>query len=147
MANLAALAVARRIKARTDVSAQGAQALDRAMRIYMSEEGHHSITKAAGLLGIGTSNVRLLRVDSRLRIDIADLTEKIEEDIRAGHQPFCVVASAGTVGTGAFDPLGETADVARRYDLWMHVDASYGGLPRSLRPGSNGLKESRKQTP
>jgi len=128
MANLAALAVARRIKARADVSAQGAQSLDRAMRIYISGEGHLSIIKAAALLGIGSANVRLVRVDSRLRIEIDDLTEKIEEDIQAGHQPFCVVASAGTVGTGAFDPLGETADVARRYDLWMHVDASYGGF-------------------
>ena len=128
MANFAALAVARRIKARADVSALGAHALDRAMRVYMSEEGHHSITKAAGLLGIGTSNVRLVGVDRRLRIDIADLTRKIEEDLAAGHQPFCVVANAGTVGTGAFDPLGEVAEVARRYDLWMHVDASYGGF-------------------
>lgn len=128
MANLSALAVARRIKAGTDVSTTGAHALNQAMRIYMSEEGHHSIVKAAALLGIGTSNVRLVSVDSKLRIDINDLRQKIEEDIAAGHQPFCVVASAGTVGTGAFDPVGEVARVARQYDLWMHVDASYGGF-------------------
>jgi glutamate/tyrosine decarboxylase-like PLP-dependent enzyme len=137
MANFAALAVARRIKSQADVAAQGAHTLNRAMRIYMSEEGHLSITKAAGLLGIGTANVRLVGVDSRLRIDVDDLIEKIEEDLNAGHQPFCVVASAGTVGTGAFDPLGEIADAAGRYDLWMHVDASYGGFAA--------LAQSRKQ--
>jgi glutamate/tyrosine decarboxylase-like PLP-dependent enzyme len=128
MANFAALAVARRIKAGAEVSTRGAQSLDRAMRIYISEEGHHSIAKAAGLLGIGTSNVRLVGVDAKLRMDVDELARKIEEDLAAGHQPFCVVASAGTVGTGAFDPIGEIADVARARDLWMHVDASYGGF-------------------
>ncbi|HXG93967.1 MAG TPA: pyridoxal-dependent decarboxylase [Blastocatellia bacterium] len=128
MANLSALAVARRAKAPADVSTCGAQAIDRAMRIYMSEESHYSITKAAALLGIGTSNVRLVKIDSRLRIDIADLSRKIKEDLAAGHLPFCVVANAGTVGAGAFDPLGAVADAARAHNLWMHVDASYGGF-------------------
>jgi aromatic-L-amino-acid/L-tryptophan decarboxylase len=128
MANFSALAAAFRAKAPVNVMADGARALDRAMRIYMSEEAHYSIAKAAGLLGIGQSNVRLVRVDDRFRIDIADLVQKIDEDLAAGHLPFFIVASAGTVNTGAVDPLGNVADIARRYNLWMHVDASYGGF-------------------
>jgi aromatic-L-amino-acid decarboxylase len=128
MANFSGLAAARGVKAPADVTHEGMLAAGRAMRIYMSEEGHHSITKAAGLLGIGRNNLRVVRVDDRFRIDIEDLKRKVEEDLRDGHLPFCVVASAGTVSTGAFDPLGEVADVARAYNLWMHVDASYGGF-------------------
>jgi glutamate/tyrosine decarboxylase-like PLP-dependent enzyme len=128
MANFSGLAAARSLKAPASVTGDGMRAVERVMRIYMSEEGHHSITKAAALLGIGHKNVRIVRVDDRFRIDINDLTRKIEEDLRDGHLPFCVVASAGTVSTGAFDPLGEVADVARAYNLWMHVDASYGGF-------------------
>jgi glutamate/tyrosine decarboxylase-like PLP-dependent enzyme len=128
MANFSALAAARSVKAPASVMSDGMLAVGRAMRIYMSEEAHFSITKAAGLLGIGHNNVRVVRVDDRFRIDIDDLTRKVEADLRDGHLPFCVVASAGTVSTGAFDPLGEVADVARAYNLWMHVDASYGGF-------------------
>ena len=128
MANFSGLAAARSAKATASVIVDGMRSVERAMRIYVSEEGHHSITKAAGLLGIGTENVRIVGVDDRFRIDVGDLTRKIEEDLRAGHLPFCVVASAGTVSTGAFDPLGEVADVARAHNLWMHVDASYGGF-------------------
>lgn len=128
MANFSGLAAARSAKAPASVTGDGMRAVERAMRIYISEEGHHSITKAAGLLGIGNRNVRIVGVDDRFRIDIHDLRQKIEEDLRDGHLPFCVVANAGTVSTGAFDPLGEVADVARAYNLWMHVDASYGGF-------------------
>jgi aromatic-L-amino-acid/L-tryptophan decarboxylase len=128
MANFSALAAARGAKAQAGVTVDGMHRLGRAMRIYISEEGHYSITKAAGLLGIGQNNVRIVRIDDRFRIDIDDLAQKIEEDLRDGHLPFCVVASAGTVSTGAFDSLGEVADVARAYNLWMHVDASYGGF-------------------
>jgi glutamate/tyrosine decarboxylase-like PLP-dependent enzyme len=127
MANFCGLAAARSLKA-PGIVRRGMHTLDRALRIYMSEECHHSIIKAAMLLGIGQDNMRLVRTDDRLRIDTADLVAKIEEDHAAGHLPFCVVASAGTVNTGAFDPLGEVAEVARRYNLWMHVDAAYGGF-------------------
>lgn len=127
-ANLAALAAARRAKARQDLADKGARSLPREMRIYASQETHHSITKAAALLGIGRDNVREVNVDPRFRIRVDDLVAKIEEDVVAGHQPFCVVANAGTVNTGACDPLGEVREVARRFNLWMHVDASYGGF-------------------
>ena len=72
----------------------------------MSEEGHHSIEKAAALLGIGRANVRRVAVDGRFRLDVSDLERRIVEDVAANRHPVCVVASAGTVGTGAFDPRG-----------------------------------------
>src|SRR5438105_1742650 len=128
MANLAALAAARGAKAPSDLPSKGAQCLPRAMRIYISEETHHSVAKAAVLLGLGRDNVRTVGVDERFRIRIDELVAKISEDLTAGLLPFCVVANAGTVGTGAFDSLAEVSQVARRFDLWMHVDASYGGF-------------------
>ena len=128
MANLAALAAARRAKAPADVLREGAHRLPRAMRVYASEETHHSVAKAAALLGLGRDNVRAVAVDERFRINTDDLAAKIAEDERQGHLPFCVVANAGTVATGAFDSLADVSRIARQFNLWMHVDASYGGF-------------------
>lgn len=138
MANLAALAAARRAKAPADLTNKGAQCLRQAMRVYISAETHHSIAKAAALLGIGCDNVRTVDVDERFKIRIDDLVAKITEDLEAWHLPFCVVANAGTVVTGAFDPLAEVSEVARRFNLWMHVDASYGGFA-ALAPSARNL--------
>ena len=138
MANLAALAAARRAKAPSDLTSKGAQCLPQAMRIYVSEETHHSVAKAAVLLGLGHDNVCTIGVDERFKIRIDDLVAKISEDLRAGLLPFCVVANAGTVGTGAFDSLAEVSQVARQFNLWMHVDASYGGFA-ALAPSAKGL--------
>ena len=128
MANLAALAAARRAKAPEELLEKGAQSFRQAMRVYASTETHHSVAKAATLLGIGRDNVRAVSVDKRFKIRIDDLVAKIEEDLQAGHVPFCLVANAGTVMTGACDPLGEVSEVAQRFGLWLHVDASYGGF-------------------
>jgi glutamate/tyrosine decarboxylase-like PLP-dependent enzyme len=118
MANLAAIAAARQTK--EDSSAR--------LRIYASSETHFSIAKAAALLGIGRQNVRHVAVDERFKIRVDDLVAKITADLDAGYVPFCVVANAGTVNTGAVDPLSEIRDVADRFRLWMHVDGSYGAL-------------------
>src|ERR1017187_1953886 len=128
MANFAALAAARSRKAPVNVVRDGMAAVGRRMCLYVSEEGHFSIAKAAGMLGIGESNVRSVKTDHQLRMDVGELSRLIEADLAAGHLPFCVVASAGTTATGAFDPLGPIADVVRRHDLWLHVDAAYGGF-------------------
>ena len=128
MANFSALAAARRMKAPIDLAREGAHALPRAMRLYVSPETHHSVAKAATLLGIGSAHVREVPVDDALRMRVDALEAMIEEDRRAGHQPFCVAGTAGTVGTGAIDPLDALAEVAERHGLWFHVDASYGGF-------------------
>lgn len=128
MANLAALAAARRAKAPVDLTSKGAQSLERVMRVYVSQETHHSVAKAAVLLGLGSDNVRSVAVDESFKIHIDDLEAKIIEDREDGHLPFCVVANAGTVATGSFDPIAAVSQVARRFNLWLHVDASYGGF-------------------
>jgi aromatic-L-amino-acid/L-tryptophan decarboxylase len=145
MANLAALATARRAKAPEELLNKGAQSLPQAMRIYVSEETHHSVAKAAALLGLGRDNVRTIGVDERFKIRIDDLVAKITEDLEAGHLPFCVVGNAGTVNTGACDPLRDVIEVARRFNLWVHIDASYGGfaaLAHSARNLLDGMQEA-----
>src|SRR5437868_13755892 len=128
MANLAALAAARRAKAPAQIQDKGAQLCAQALRVYASEETHHSVAKAAALLGIGRDNVRLISVDERYKINLDQLVVAIEDDRAAGYLPICVVANAGTVATGAFDPLAQICEIARRYNLWIHVDAAYGGF-------------------
>jgi len=118
MANLAALAAARQTK---DCSSGR-------LRIYASSETHFSIVKAAALLGIGRENVCHIAVDERFRIRTDDLVVKITADLEAGCVALCVVANAGTVNTGAVDPLAEIREIANRFQLWMHVDGSYGAL-------------------
>ncbi|MEV0807843.1 aminotransferase class I/II-fold pyridoxal phosphate-dependent enzyme [Micromonospora sp. NPDC050200] len=145
MANFTALAAARHRHCGDAVAADGVSAHPRPLRIYASQETHHSIHKAAALLGIGRGNVREVAVDARFRMDVDDLVRKIEEDLSAAADPFCVVANAGTVGTGAVDPLAEIAAAAKRYGLWMHVDACYGGFARlapSARALFDGLSEA-----
>ena len=128
VANLCGIAAARQARAPGNMMAEGYHTLTRPMRLYVSEEGHFSVRKAAGLLGIGRDNVQAIRTDKRLRMDPDALVGAVEADLAAGYLPFCVVASVGTVGTGAVDPLDEIADVAARFGLWVHVDASYGGF-------------------
>jgi len=118
MANLAAIAAARQAK---DCSSGR-------LRIYASSETHFSVAKAAALLGIGRENVRHVAVDEHFRIRVDDLVAKITADLEAGYVPFCIVANAGTVNTGAVDPFEEIRKVADRFQLWMHVDGSYGAF-------------------
>jgi len=137
MANFAALAAARSAKAPGNAVRDGMSAGPR-MCAYVSEEGHFSIAKAAGMLGMGEQSVRQIKTDGKLRIDLADLESRVQQDRAAGHLPFCVVANAGTTATGAFDPLGDLADFARRHNLWLHVDAAYGGFA-ALAPAARHL--------
>src|SRR6266566_1333103 len=98
------------------------------LRMYASSATHFSITKAAALLGIGRENVQHVAVDEHFKMRMDDLVAKITADLEAGYVPFCVVGNAGTVDTGAVDPLREIRDVANRFELWMHVDGSYGAF-------------------
>ncbi len=118
MANLAALAAARQTRS---------DSLGR-LRLYASSATHFSIAKAAALLGIGRENVRIIAVDERLKMRVNDLVAKIQADLQAGYVPFCVVGNAGTVDTGTVDLLGEIREITERFQLWMHVDGSYGAF-------------------
>jgi glutamate/tyrosine decarboxylase-like PLP-dependent enzyme len=130
LANLTALLVAHRHKAGVEASQQGLWNAPQRMTVYASDQVHFSIVKAADVLGIGREQVRLLKADERFRLDVGVLRERLEQDIQAGLKPFCIVASAGTVSTGAVDPLREIAALAAEYDLWLHVDGAYGALAR-----------------
>ncbi len=128
MANFAGLAAARSAKAPVNVTKKGMQAAGPRMRLYVSQEGHSSLKKAAALLGFGEENVQFVSTDGRFRIDLADLERRIQRDLAAGFLPACLIANAGTVATGAVDPIGEMAAIAREYNLWLHVDGAYGGF-------------------
>src|SRR5436190_5157396 len=135
MANLAALATARQTKDRSSGR----------LRMYASSATHFSITKSAALLGIGRENVRQVAVDERFRMRVDDLLAKITADLDAGYIPFCVVGNAGTVDTGAVDPLAEIRELANRFELWMHVDGSYGAfavLAKSARKLFAGMEQA-----
>src|SRR5215212_666107 len=130
MANLNALFVAHRASAR-DASRKGLWGERSPATVYASDQVHLSIPKAADILGFGREQVRVVPSDERFRVDVRHLRERIEFDVRAGLRPFCVVASAGTVSTGAVDALNEVARVAREHSLWFHVDGAYGALAAS----------------
>ena len=106
--------------------------------IYLSEETHHCVAKAARLAGFPRSSLRTLPTDARLRLVPSALEEAVREDRAAGRRPFLVVANVGTTNTGAIDPLPEVLQIARAHSLWVHADAAYGGFFR-LAPGGEAL--------
>lgn len=95
-------------------------------RIYASSEVHHSIFRAAGILGIGRNNVRPIPVDEEMRIDLRALEEALDRDLAARLVPVALVANAGTTNTGAVDPIAQMVAIARRRKIWLHVDGAYG---------------------
>ncbi len=122
-ANLMGLTMAREARAPANERGVAAGAL-----VYASQEVHMSIPKSVALLGIGRDNLRLIPVDSSQRMDTTELKRQIEKDKAAGKIVLAVVASAGTVNTGAIDPLAEIAEIARKHDAWFHIDGAYGAL-------------------
>jgi aromatic-L-amino-acid decarboxylase len=119
-ANLMALAMAR--EAHLPANEHGA----RPGVVYASEEVHMSVAKAMAMLGLGTANLRLLPVDRDFRLRVEALEEAVIEDREAGRQAIAIIASAGTINTGAVDPLAQIARVAADQGLWLHVDGAYG---------------------
>src|SRR5436190_6283886 len=107
--------------------------------IYVSDQAHQSVAKAARLAGFPASAVRVLPTGDDLVLDPDALRAAIANDRNSGRTPFCVVASAGTTNTGAIDPLPALADVAREERLWLHVDAAYGGFFRLTERGRDRL--------
>jgi len=131
VASLTALAAARHRAAAAlgwSVRAEGLQPPHPRLVLYMGEEGHSCLRKAAELLGLGSEAVRVLPADADHRLDPAAVAAAIARDRAAGLQPFCVAASAGTVSTGAVDPLDALADLCAREGLWFHVDGAYGAV-------------------
>jgi aromatic-L-amino-acid decarboxylase len=131
MSSLTGIAAARHWAAQRDgrdVRRDGLQGWDQQLTMYMSSEAHTTLKKAAELLGIGAEAVRVIPADDVYQMDVAALRQAIREDRAAGQRPFCVVASAGTVSTGAIDPFTGIADLCEQESLWLHVDGAYGAV-------------------
>src|SRR5579863_9633884 len=126
MANIVCFLAARAAKAGSDIRSKGIGGAR--LRAYCSSETHTWIQKGADISGLGTDSIRWIPADEEFRMDIEMLRIRILEDIETGDKPFLVIANAGTVSTGAVDPLGCLAALCREFDLWLHVDGAYGAL-------------------
>ena len=122
-ANLMGLAMAREAKRPANESGVGPGTV-----LYASCEVHMSIPKSVALLGIGRENLRLVSTDESFQMIPEELDQAMKRDKHAGKIPIAVVATAGTVNTGAIDPLSEIAEIAHRHNAWLHIDGAYGAL-------------------
>ena len=133
MANFVGFLAARKAKATWDIRKEGAGAPGaHRMRAYASAETHTWLQKAGDLFGLGGDAVRWIETDAEQRIDLKKLEAAIAKDRKDGDLPFFVAGSAGTVSTGALDPLRDLADLAQREDMWFHVDGAYGAAVAML---------------
>ncbi len=107
---------------------------------YCSAETHNCIGKAAEVIGIGNQQLRKIPVTDKFEIDIDELKSKIKEDKANGFIPFCIVGNAGTVNTGAIDPLDELLQIARAEKIWLHIDGAFGALAKLVPAYSDRLK-------
>ncbi len=127
VANLVALGAARQWafeQRGIDVAVEGTGSLRPA--VYASAETHHTVQRAAGVLGLGRAQVRLVPTDDRLRMRPDALRELLAADVAAGVLPVAVVATAGTTNTGSIDPLRALGELAHEFGVWFHVDGAYG---------------------
>jgi aromatic-L-amino-acid/L-tryptophan decarboxylase len=128
MANLVGLAVARNAQANFDVRKQGMSGATEQLVFYSSSEVHSCHQKAAELMGLGSQALRKVAVNDRYELDSDALQQAIQQDRERGLKPFCVVANAGTINTGATDDLVALADLCEQEQLWFHVDGAIGAL-------------------
>ncbi len=105
----------------------GMQAQPQPLTVYVSAQAHSSVDKAALLAGFGRENVRLVPCDEQYAMRADALEASVREDVAAGRIPCAVVATTGTTATTALDPVGAIAAVARRHNLWLHVDCAMAG--------------------
>jgi glutamate/tyrosine decarboxylase-like PLP-dependent enzyme len=144
MAAFVALKAARDARAGWKVRELGMRA-GPPLAIYASAQVHDVNARAADMLGLGSDAVRVIPCDAGLRMRVDALRGAIARDVRGGHQPIAVIATAGTVATGAIDPIDAIADVCAEHGLWLHVDGAYGGvaaLTDALRPQFRGIERA-----
>lgn len=126
VANLVCMGAMRHWATAGKVRAEGMA--NQTLVVYTSTEGHSCILKAVEILGIGNQNLRHIPVNADYQMDMDALRQQIATDRANGLRPVCIAASAGTVNTGAIDPLHELADLCAAEGLWFHVDGAYGGV-------------------
>jgi aromatic-L-amino-acid/L-tryptophan decarboxylase len=137
MANLTCFLTARAAQTGWNIRKQGAAGGPR-LCVYASEETHTWIQKAADLTGLGTEAIHW--IEGRQGMDLGALEVRYRRDIDDGYQPFLVVGSAGTVSTGAVDPIPELAAFCREHKLWFHVDGAYGAFAAGVAGAPAALK-------
>ncbi|MDX2415317.1 MAG: pyridoxal-dependent decarboxylase, partial [Bacteroidales bacterium] len=128
-----------------DYAANGLMGIPKRPIIYCSKQAHHSINKAAKIVGLGYMSVRGIAVNKELKIDIDILQKQIEKDLEDGGKPFMLIGTAGTTGSGEIDDLPLLKQIAIRHNLWFHVDAAWGGgaiLSKKLKPLLKGIEDS-----
>src|ERR1051325_651000 len=141
MANIVGFIVGRRAKATWDIRGKGlTDAESRRLVVYGSTEMHTWINKAADVCGLGTAAVRWIPTDDNHQMIPDALRRRVAADLAAGMLPYMAIGTAGTVGTGATDPLPEIAKVCGDYGLWFHVDGAYGAPAVALDNASASLK-------
>jgi glutamate/tyrosine decarboxylase-like PLP-dependent enzyme len=132
MANFVCFLAARHAKAPWDIRVTGPSPDGKKLCVYGSKETHTWIQKAADLFGLGTNSIRWIPTDANFAMDVGALRAAIAEDRKNGAVPFLVVGTAGSVSTGAIDPLREIAALCKQENLWFHVDGAYGALAAAL---------------
>lgn len=108
--------------------------------IYLTDDAHHCLDKALRAAGLDECKKRRVPMDKFFRMDVGALKQMLKEDLGSGLRPWLMIASAGTTDTGAIDPIEELAELAEKHDLWMHVDAAYGGFFLLCEEGRQVLK-------
>ena len=131
-ANFHGFVAARQAAAQWDIREEGLYGEPRKLTAYASRETHTWIDKAAEVCGLGAAAVRWIDTDDRQRMSLDALRRQVEVDKRKGYLPFLIVGTAGTVSTGAIDPLRAMAAYCKDQRIWMHVDGAYGAPAASL---------------
>ncbi len=131
IANITALVVARN-HFNNQVKQKGLRALPSQLTIYGSSETHNCMIKGIEVIGVGSDHFRKAPVDEHYRVRIDVIREMIAADRKAGLAPFCIIGNAGTVNTGAIDDLTALAAIAKKENLWFHVDGAFGAIPKIL---------------
>jgi aromatic-L-amino-acid decarboxylase len=131
MANLTALATARKVKCGEDFS----KAI-----IYLSDQAHSSNIKAINILGFKKEQIRIIPTNLEFKFSINKLKNAIAKDKIEGLKPFCLIASSGTTNTGTIDPLEELAVIAKKENIWFHIDGAFGGAVILSKKGKKILK-------
>jgi aromatic-L-amino-acid decarboxylase len=141
MANVICFMAARAAAADWDVRALGVGGgAGRRLRVYASAETHTWVQKAADMAGLGTESIRWIPADRDLRMDVGALGRQLEADTAAGDVPCLVVGTAGSVSTGAVDPLPAIAALCRQHRVWLHVDGAYGGFAAAVPEAPDDLR-------
>jgi aromatic-L-amino-acid/L-tryptophan decarboxylase len=134
MANFVGFLAARKAKATWDIRQEGlSKHADRQLLVYCSKGTHTWIQKAADLFGLGINAIRWIDMNKEQQIDVKILEQQITDDLSKGFVPFLVIGNAGSVSTGAVDPLSAIAHICKQYNLWFHIDGAYGA-PAAILP-------------